>query len=128
MDKIELLAPAGNLEKAKIALIYGADAVCIFAESENLICTGDSLCIVWTGDHAKTDRNCNLSFTKRIWQQYERRVRCDWAAVWESQNERDSCVFSDGRTVWRSIRDNGGIAFRGFAEVDGTGQTASAGL
>ena len=29
MDKIELLAPAGNLEKAKIALIYGADAVYI---------------------------------------------------------------------------------------------------
>ena len=26
--------------------IRGADAVCIFAESENLICTGDSLCIV----------------------------------------------------------------------------------
>ena len=25
--KVELLAPAGNLEKAKIALIYGADAV-----------------------------------------------------------------------------------------------------
>ena len=27
MKKIELLAPAGNLEKAKIALLYGADAV-----------------------------------------------------------------------------------------------------
>lgn len=27
MNKIELLAPAGNLEKAKIALLYGADAV-----------------------------------------------------------------------------------------------------
>lgn len=27
MSKIELLAPAGNLEKAKIALLYGADAV-----------------------------------------------------------------------------------------------------
>ena len=27
MNKIELLAPAGNLEKAKIALMYGADAV-----------------------------------------------------------------------------------------------------
>ena len=25
--KVELLAPAGNLEKAKIALLYGADAV-----------------------------------------------------------------------------------------------------
>ena len=29
MNKVELLAPAGNLEKAKIALIYGADAVYI---------------------------------------------------------------------------------------------------
>lgn len=27
MNRIELLAPAGNLEKAKLALIYGADAV-----------------------------------------------------------------------------------------------------
>ena len=29
MNKIELLAPAGNLEKAKIAILYGADAVYI---------------------------------------------------------------------------------------------------
>ena len=29
MSKIELLAPAGNLEKAKIAILYGADAVYI---------------------------------------------------------------------------------------------------
>ena len=29
MKKIELLAPAGNLEKAKIAILYGADAVYI---------------------------------------------------------------------------------------------------
>ena len=27
LKKVELLAPAGNLEKAKIALTYGADAV-----------------------------------------------------------------------------------------------------
>ena len=27
MRKIELLAPAGNLEKARLALLYGADAV-----------------------------------------------------------------------------------------------------
>ena len=27
MDKIELLAPAGDLERLKIALLYGADAV-----------------------------------------------------------------------------------------------------
>ena len=29
MKKIELLAPAGNLEKLKIAVLYGADAVFI---------------------------------------------------------------------------------------------------
>ena len=29
MNKIELLAPAGDLEKAQIALLYGADAVYI---------------------------------------------------------------------------------------------------
>ena len=27
MEKIELLAPAGSFEKAKIAFLYGADAV-----------------------------------------------------------------------------------------------------
>lgn len=27
MEKVELLAPAGSLEKAKIAFMYGADAV-----------------------------------------------------------------------------------------------------
>ena len=34
--KIELLAPAGNLEKAKIALIYGADAVYVGGKSFSL--------------------------------------------------------------------------------------------
>ena len=29
MKKVELLAPAGNLEKLKVALTYGADAVFI---------------------------------------------------------------------------------------------------
>ena len=29
MDKIELLAPAGDLERLKIAIMYGADAVFI---------------------------------------------------------------------------------------------------
>ena len=27
MEKMELLAPAGNMEKMKMALLYGADAV-----------------------------------------------------------------------------------------------------
>ena len=29
MQKVELLAPAGDLEKLKIAILYGADAVFI---------------------------------------------------------------------------------------------------
>ena len=29
MKKVELLAPAGDLEKLKIAILYGADAVFI---------------------------------------------------------------------------------------------------
>lgn len=36
MSKIELLAPAGNLEKAKIALLYGADAVYVGGKSFSL--------------------------------------------------------------------------------------------
>lgn len=36
MQKIELLAPAGNLEKAKVALEYGADAVYIGGKSFSL--------------------------------------------------------------------------------------------
>ena len=36
MKKIELLAPAGNLEKAKIALMYGADAVFVGGKTFSL--------------------------------------------------------------------------------------------
>ncbi len=36
MKKVELLAPAGNLEKAKIALLYGADAVYVGGKSFSL--------------------------------------------------------------------------------------------
>ena len=36
MNKVELLAPAGNLEKAKIALLYGADAVYVGGKSFSL--------------------------------------------------------------------------------------------
>ena len=32
-EKVELLAPAGNLEKLKIAVLYGADAVFIGGKS-----------------------------------------------------------------------------------------------
>lgn len=36
MNKVELLAPAGNLEKAKIALMYGADAVYVGGKAFSL--------------------------------------------------------------------------------------------
>ena len=35
-NKCELLAPAGDLERLKIALLYGADAVYIGGDSLNL--------------------------------------------------------------------------------------------
>ena len=36
MKKVELLAPAGNLEKLKIAILYGADAVFIGGKTFSL--------------------------------------------------------------------------------------------
>ena len=36
MKKVELLAPAGDLERLKVALLYGADAVYIGGPSLNL--------------------------------------------------------------------------------------------
>lgn len=42
MNKIELLAPAGNLEKLKVALIYGADAVYMGGEAFSLRANADN--------------------------------------------------------------------------------------
>ncbi|MEG0641807.1 MAG: U32 family peptidase [Clostridium sp.] len=42
MNKIELLAPAGNLEKLKTAIIYGADAVYIGGEAFSLRAKADN--------------------------------------------------------------------------------------
>ena len=36
MEKMELLAPAGDLEKLKIAVLYGADAVYFGGETFSL--------------------------------------------------------------------------------------------
>ena len=36
MDRIELLSPAGDLERLKVTLLYGADAVYIGGEKYNL--------------------------------------------------------------------------------------------
>jgi U32 family peptidase len=42
MKKVELLAPAGNLEKLKMALLYGADAVYIGGEEYSLRASSDN--------------------------------------------------------------------------------------
>lgn len=42
MNKVELLAPAGNLEKLKMAVIYGADAVYIGGEEYGLRASADN--------------------------------------------------------------------------------------
>lgn len=42
MNKVELLAPAGNLEKLKVAIIYGADAVYIGGEVFSLRAMADN--------------------------------------------------------------------------------------
>lgn len=42
MKKLELLAPAGNLEKLKMAIIYGADAVYLGGEAYGLRAYADN--------------------------------------------------------------------------------------
>ncbi|NLL04308.1 MAG: U32 family peptidase [Clostridiaceae bacterium] len=42
MEKVELLAPAGNLEKLKMAIIYGADAVYLGGEEFGLRANADN--------------------------------------------------------------------------------------
>ena len=44
MNKLELLAPAGNLEKAKIAFKYGADAVYAGTAKLSLRSRSDRIC------------------------------------------------------------------------------------
>lgn len=42
MDKVELLAPAGNMEKLKMAILYGADAVYLAGEEFGLRTASDN--------------------------------------------------------------------------------------
>lgn len=42
MKKVELLAPAGNLEKLKMAIVYGADAVYIGGQRFGLRASADN--------------------------------------------------------------------------------------
>lgn len=43
MKKVELLAPAGNMEKLKTAIYFGADAVYMGGEKFNLRALSDNL-------------------------------------------------------------------------------------
>ena len=45
MDKIELLSPAGDLERLKVTLLYGADAVYIGGEKYSLRANADNFSI-----------------------------------------------------------------------------------
>ena len=45
MKKIELLAPAGNLEKVKWAFMYGADAVYLGGRDYSLRANADNLSV-----------------------------------------------------------------------------------
>ena len=50
MTKVELLSPAGDLERLKVTLLYGADAVYIGGEKYSLRAnaTNFSICLLYT--------------------------------------------------------------------------------
>lgn len=68
MRKIELLAPAGNLEKLKTAIIYGADAVYIGGENYSLRAMADNFDIETMKEGLKFahDRGAKLYVTVNI--------------------------------------------------------------
>lgn len=59
MNKIELLAPAGNLEKAKIALLYGADAVYVGGKQFSLRARASNFTIEDIKELCDFSRNLN---------------------------------------------------------------------
>ena len=69
-NKIELLAPAGNLEKLKIAIKYGADAVYIGGQNYSLRANADNFslaeieeaCIFAHKNNAKVYVTVNIIF------------------------------------------------------------------
>ena len=63
MNKPELLAPAGNLEKLKIALIYGADAVYVGGKNFSLRAFGGN----FTDDELKIAVDFAHSMNKKIY-------------------------------------------------------------
>jgi putative protease len=63
LKKPELLAPAGNLEKLKMALIYGADAVYVGGESYGLRAFSDN----FSNDELKQAVNFAHSLNKKLY-------------------------------------------------------------
>ncbi len=68
MNKVELLAPAGNLEKAKIALMYGADAVYIGGKAFSLRARASNFSLVEIEELVKFahERNKKVYVTMNI--------------------------------------------------------------
>lgn len=59
MNKVELLAPAGNLEKAKIALMYGADAVYVGGKAFSLRARASNFSVLEIAELASFAHNLN---------------------------------------------------------------------
>ena len=68
MGKVELLAPAGNLEKAKIALMYGADAVYVGGKQFSLRARASNFSVVEIEELVKFahERNKKVYVTMNI--------------------------------------------------------------
>ncbi len=69
MKKPELLAPAGNLEKLKIACIYGADAVFLGGQNYGLRSNSDNFTIeeIYEGVNFANDYNVDVYVTTNIY-------------------------------------------------------------
>lgn len=68
MKKVELLAPAGNLEKLKMAILYGADAVYIGGQRFGLRASADNFSLEDMREGLKFahERNCKVYVTVNI--------------------------------------------------------------
>lgn len=68
MKKVELLAPAGNLEKLKMAILYGADAVYIGGQRYGLRASADNFSFedMQEGIKFAHERQCKLYVTVNI--------------------------------------------------------------
>jgi len=62
MNKVELLAPAGNLEKAKIALMYGADAVYVGGKAFSLRARASNFSVTEIEELVEFAHNLNKKF------------------------------------------------------------------